>query len=158
MIISSKHDVWLKTVLWLGNGTVERGENRAVDDGRSAHCDGLAVHRRWQVRRKQDARSALRSSSNPRIVNILERISSDGITDSWRDPTSCRYGAQVWKLSLARRSGRCAKSGLDIHRGDAVYRSLVRGDNTPMNAGEMILGWVVAKCCSPFTTAQEATG
>src|ERR1700761_6161233 len=55
-------------------------------------------------------------------VEILERISVSSALVSWRDPTRCSYGFQMWHRTLSRRSGICALSGCEIRRGDSVYQ------------------------------------
>ena len=70
-------------------------------------------------------------------IRIVERPTVGRVTLSWRDPLGCSYGNQEWYLSCARRSGICALSGLEIRRGDAVYRP--RPTRPPaLNADAMI--------------------
>jgi hypothetical protein len=55
-------------------------------------------------------------------VRVLERATATRVTLAWRDPSRCSYGDQEWYLTSARRSGVCAISGLQIRRGESVYR------------------------------------
>jgi hypothetical protein len=103
------------------------------------------IRRRWHGRRGAErslGRTVVRSI---RKVDILDWNEGKSITVSWRDPTSCRYGAQIWIFGKARRGGLCAKSGRQITMGDAIYRPRVRGISLPRNAGEMILASIVSE-------------
>jgi hypothetical protein len=79
------------------------------------------------------------SQTNSFSLTVLERMANSRICLSWHDPTLCNYEEQIWKPALARHSGRCALSGADIRRGDAVYRPQTRGRTPPANSEEMIL-------------------
>lgn len=78
-------------------------------------------------------------------VTVLERLAGSLVALSWRDPTLCNYEEQVWSSALARRSGRCALSGLHISRGDTVYKPRTRGGRTPLNGDAMILASALQK-------------
>jgi hypothetical protein len=75
-------------------------------------------------------------------VKVVDRPSATTATIAWSDPTSCCYGDQIWRSSVARREGVCAVSGRQIHPGDAVYkpRTCIPA---PANAHAMILSAVV---------------
>jgi hypothetical protein len=72
------------------------------------------------------------------LVRVVDRLGIVTISVVWRDPTSCCYGAQIWRASVAARSGQCALTGVPIKPGDAVYRPST-GRALPANAGAMIL-------------------
>jgi hypothetical protein len=76
------------------------------------------------------------SGANARIT-LLDRLSADKVILSWRDPTACSYGYQVWCRGVSRRAGRCALSGTTIRRGDEVFRPGLRGEK-PLNGLAMI--------------------
>ncbi|MFM0226979.1 DUF3331 domain-containing protein [Paraburkholderia dipogonis] len=78
-------------------------------------------------------------------VTVLEYMSNSRVCLSWHDPTLCNYEEQIWTPTLARRSGRCALSGAQIRRGDAVYRPQTRGRTPPANGNAMILASVLAQ-------------
>jgi len=80
------------------------------------------------------------------LIKILERRSPTSVTVCWCDATSGRYGDQLWALGVSPRQAICALSGLQIRRGDAVYRPHSPGRSRPSNAGLSILASVV----SPF--------
>ena len=89
---------------------------------------------------------ALRDQSGPGsvVANIIERTSPGTVTVDWYDPTSCRYGDQIWRTSVARKSGVCALSGMRIHAGDAIFvPTSMRRSRPALNAGAMILCSVV---------------
>jgi hypothetical protein len=75
--------------------------------------------------------------SNAANVEVLERISSSTALVSWRDPTRCSYGWQMWRRGVSRRLGTCALSGNEIRPGDRVYQP--RMHPRPANASAMIL-------------------
>jgi hypothetical protein len=74
-------------------------------------------------------------------VRVLDRPSSTTATIVWSDPTSCYYGDQVWRRSVARQSGVCAATGLPIRAGDDVYKP--RCKPMPANGNAVILASVV---------------
>jgi hypothetical protein len=71
-------------------------------------------------------------------VAVLERTSASSALVSWRDPTRCSYGFQMWHRSL---------SGSEIHRGDSVYQPRTRP--RPLNASAMILSAHIESACPP---------
>jgi hypothetical protein len=75
-------------------------------------------------------------------IRILERNKHVSATVAWSDPTSCCYGAQLWRRSIAKKAGVCALSRQVIATGDAVYRPrLVQP--APRNIEAMILATVM---------------
>jgi Domain of unknown function (DUF3331) len=83
--------------------------------------------------------------SHAACVAVLERTSASSALVSWRDPTRCSYGFQMWHRSVSRRSGICALSGSEIHRGDSVYQPRTRP--RPLNASAMILAAHIESAC-----------
>ena len=75
-------------------------------------------------------------------LDIVEKYSNSTIAVCWRDATSGCYGEQLWKVGTARAGSICALSGLQIRRGDAVFRPLTRGYK-PANNDSMILACAV---------------
>jgi hypothetical protein len=75
-------------------------------------------------------------------IRVLERKKQVSATVAWSDSTSCCYGAQVWRRSVARKAGVCALSGYAIATGDAVYRPR-RVQPAPRNVEAMILATVM---------------
>ncbi|MFM0367545.1 DUF3331 domain-containing protein [Paraburkholderia sediminicola] len=75
-------------------------------------------------------------------VRVLGRNKQTSATVVWSDPTSCFYGEQQWRRSIAKKAGVCALSGHVIATGDAVYRPrLVQP--APRNIEAMILATVM---------------
>jgi hypothetical protein len=72
------------------------------------------------------------------LVSLVERTTSSTVTIAWRDPTSCFYGAQIWRVANAKVSGICALSGVRIRRGDRIFHPQ-RTKPIPVNARAMIL-------------------
>ncbi|WP_322062399.1 DUF3331 domain-containing protein [Paraburkholderia sp. J63] len=68
-------------------------------------------------------------------ITILES-SREHLLIRWVDSRRCHYGEQRWRLSMARRRGYCAISGLSIHRGQPVFRPI--GRPPPVNYLAMI--------------------
>lgn len=83
-------------------------------------------------------RDIARADTGCARIEILERVTDSAAILSWSDPTGGSYGHQVWHKSLAKGEGRCALSGTQIHRGDAIFRPIARG-HRPRNALAMIL-------------------
>jgi hypothetical protein len=79
-------------------------------------------------------------------VRVLDRPSSTTATIAWSDPTSCYYGDQIWRASVARQSGVCATSGQPVRVGDEVYKP--RCKPMPVNGGAAILFSVVDRTIS----------
>jgi Domain of unknown function (DUF3331) len=71
-------------------------------------------------------------------IEILDRPTKSTIVLSWRDPTGCRYGYQMWRKAIAKRPGMCAMSGASIRRGDMIFQPGMNGGK-PANASAMIL-------------------
>ena len=71
-------------------------------------------------------------------VSVIERPSLSTVTIAWRDPTSCFYGAQIWRVATARVAGTCVLSGQRIRRGDRIFHPQ-RSKPAPVNARAMIL-------------------
>ncbi|ACD16098.1 DUF3331 domain-containing protein [Paraburkholderia phytofirmans] len=71
-------------------------------------------------------------------VSLIERTTALTVTIAWRDPTSCFYGAQVWRIANAKVSGTCVLSGQRIRRGDRIFHPQ-RSKPAPVNARAMIL-------------------
>jgi hypothetical protein len=89
------------------------------------------------------ASPAERSGPEPAArIEIVERCSPTDIVVYWRDPTSGRYGEQLWRQTTARRRNICALSGAEIRRGDPVYRPFARG-YVPANANWVVLASAV---------------
>jgi hypothetical protein len=74
-------------------------------------------------------------------VTLLDRPSHTSALVSWKDPTRCSYGYQLWCLSVAKRHGFCSMSGHQIKKGDSVYRP--RAFPRPVNATAMILSSII---------------
>jgi hypothetical protein len=83
------------------------------------------------------------------FVSIIDRPSARTATISWRDPTGCCYGDQVWRAGVSRGQGICAMTGQTILRGDAVFKPCARHP-LPMNIGAMILAAVVHDTAESF--------
>ncbi|WP_081079036.1 DUF3331 domain-containing protein [Burkholderia cepacia] len=117
--------IWTHTVGMLdgGNRRSDHSSSSATVGGQSRHPDG--------------------ASSAP-TVRILGRKSDSTIYVSWRDPTACHYGDQMWKLRIAKVPGTCALSHCTIHVGDLVYRPIhARLQSKPVNRHFMILASAV---------------
>lgn len=71
-------------------------------------------------------------------IEILDRPSPVSAVLSWRDPTGCTYGYQIWQKGSAKRMGTCALSGTLIKRGDAIFRPRT-ASGMALNASAMIL-------------------
>lgn len=81
------------------------------------------------------------------VVTVIDRPAPGTATVTWCDATSCRYGDQLWRVSVARKPGVCALSGNLISPGDAVYRPRASRP-LPINASAMILASLVEAASS----------
>ncbi|XUW93868.1 DUF3331 domain-containing protein (plasmid) [Burkholderia sp. M6-3] len=72
-------------------------------------------------------------------VRAIEPHGKSSLLVFWCDPTCCHYVDQLWINVMARKSGRCALTGLPIRRGDLIYKPQCRGLRVPANWHEMIL-------------------
>jgi Domain of unknown function (DUF3331) len=81
-------------------------------------------------------------------VRVLDRPSPSTVTVAWLDPTSCRYGNQVWRLGVAHGAGTCAISAWQIRPGASVYKPRACRP-MPANADAMILASVVDDALEP---------
>ena len=86
--------------------------------------------------RKADTENTRCFATGCRIL-LLERPTADLLVVDWSDARRGHCGSQEWRIVTARKAGRCAFSGTEIHRGDAVFKPK-RGQTT-FNADEMIL-------------------
>lgn len=75
-------------------------------------------------------------------LHIIEKYSNSTIAVYWCDATAGCYGEQLWRVVTARAGSTCALSGLQIRRGDAVFRPAARG-RKPANGDSMILASAV---------------
>ncbi|MBT2794278.1 DUF3331 domain-containing protein [Paraburkholderia strydomiana] len=85
-------------------------------------------------------------------VSLIERTTSLTVTIAWRDPTSCFYGAQIWRVTNAKVSGICALSGQRVRRGDRIFRPKCSRP-APVNARAMILESAL-NAIEPLRTSQ----
>ncbi|WP_421375928.1 DUF3331 domain-containing protein [Paraburkholderia sp. DD10] len=81
----------------------------------------------------------------PKTISIVERISENVVTISWRDSLTGCYQEQRWLRRSSRKPGRCSLSGARIVRGSLVYAPAERTLPKPCNAGAMILATVLEK-------------
>jgi hypothetical protein len=72
-----------------------------------------------------------------RRISLLERPKADLLVVDWSDARRGHCGEQHWRIVRASASGRCAFSGTEIHKGDAVFKP--RRSQATLNADEMIL-------------------
>jgi hypothetical protein len=93
--------------------------------------------------RHRPARADFRHEAYTRCaIQVLERQGRTVATVAWSDSTACRYGEQLWRRCIARKTGRCALSGQVIAKGDAVYRPRI-AQPAPRNIDAMILASVM---------------
>ncbi|REG49038.1 uncharacterized protein DUF3331 [Paraburkholderia sp. BL6669N2] len=117
-------DPWRQTVLMLSRGPEHSESSGAFPEKNS----------RSSIR----APTSGTSRSLYVFVSFLERSTPSSVTLAWRDPTSCFYGEQIWRVADARVAGICALSGQLIVRGDRIYHPR-QSKPQPANAGAMIL-------------------
>ena len=70
-------------------------------------------------------------------ILLLERPRADLLVVDWSDACRGHCGAQDWRIVTARAAGRCALSGTEIRKGDAVFKP--KRGQAKLNADEMIL-------------------
>jgi Domain of unknown function (DUF3331) len=70
-------------------------------------------------------------------ISLLERPKADLLVVEWSDARRGHCGAQDWRIVTARAGGRCAFSGTEIRKGDAVFKP--KRSQATLNADEMIL-------------------
>ncbi|MGV7241131.1 DUF3331 domain-containing protein [Caballeronia sp. M23-90] len=117
---------WAQTICLLGIYSIRpenrrgrrRGSSFAMEPGHDVHHSGSVS------------------------VRLIELPSATTAIIAWSDPTSCCYGAQVWRQGVAPRTGVCAATGRPIFRGDVVYRPRA-GQPAPANSKAMILSTVL---------------
>ena len=128
------HHAWQQTLAMLALISSPRFDDRKdpsrLPGGRSV----------WQLR---SSRVVPRSPASA-LIKILERLSPTSVTVCWCDATSGRYGEQLWTLGVSPCQAICALSGLQIRRGDAVYRPRSLARSRPSNGGLSILASVVS--------------
>jgi hypothetical protein len=133
-------DPWVQTIQLLSS------EPRYPDAG----DDPAPVEKREPSYGRHVTSSA---SCSPHLrVSLVERTTSSTVTIAWRDPTSCFYGAQIWRAASAKVSGICALSGQRIRRGDRIFHPH-RTKPTPVNARAMILESAL-NAIEPLQTSQ----
>ena len=86
--------------------------------------------------RKDKAENTQCSATGVRIL-LLERPKVDLLVVDWSDARRGHCGSQHWRIVRARASGRCAFSGAEIHKGDAVFKP--KRSQATLNPGDMIL-------------------
>src|ERR1700722_19027002 len=70
-------------------------------------------------------------------ILLLERPKADLLVVDWSDACRGHCGAQDWRIVTARAAERCALSGTEIRKGDAVFKP--KRGQAKLNADEMIL-------------------
>jgi hypothetical protein len=85
---------------------------------------------------KEKAENTQCSAIGARIL-LLERPKADLLVVDWSDACRGHCGSQHWRIVRARASGRCAFSGAEIHKGDAVFKP--KRSEATLNSGDMIL-------------------
>lgn len=124
-MLLSHVDPWIQTIRLLSSGL----------PCQNAGADTAPVPRRGTSYGFQ----TLSGTDLPHLkVSLIERTTSLTVTIAWRDPTSCFYGAQVWRAANAKVSGVCVLSGQRIRRGDRIFHPQ-RSKPAPVNARAMIL-------------------
>ncbi|MGF6781351.1 DUF3331 domain-containing protein [Paraburkholderia sp. GAS334] len=118
-MLVSQVDPWVQTIRLLSSGS------RCADA--RADTTPVAKHRTSSISRSPHLK-----------VSLIERTTSLTVTIAWWDPTSCFYGAQIWRVASAKVSGICALSGQRIRRGDRIFHPQ-RSKAAPVNARAMIL-------------------
>ena len=86
--------------------------------------------------RKADTENTRCFATVCRIL-LLERPKADLLVVDWSDARLGHCGGQEWRIVTARTAGRCAFSGTEIHKGDAVFKP--KRSQATLNADEMIL-------------------
>jgi Domain of unknown function (DUF3331) len=127
-------DPWLQTVGWLIAPErqaikVREPVSRRMHDNGETSCADVAI-------------------------SIIDRPTASTATVIWCDPRSCRYGNQVWRSGIARRSGVCALTGRCIERGDVIYRPRTCHPS-PLNAHAMILAMCVENLAPTSLALQQ---
>jgi hypothetical protein len=139
-MLVSQVDPWVQTIRLLSPGSRRPGAG--------AHT--MPVAKRGTFHGCEATSSTSRS---PHLkVSLIERTTSSTVTIAWRDPTSCFYGAQIWRLASAKVSGICALSGQRIRHGDRIFHPL-RSKPVPVNARAMILESAL-NAIEPLQTSQ----
>src|SRR5258708_1135997 len=125
-MLVSRVDPWVQTIRLLSSGL------RCPDAG----ADTTPVAKRGTC---YGCEATASTSHLPHLkVSLIERTTSFTVSIAWRDPTSCFYGAQIWRVASAEVSGICALSGQRIRRGDRIFHPQ-RSKPAPVNARAMIL-------------------
>ena len=119
-------DPWSQTVILLGV--------------LSGFCENTTYDRSKRV--GSTSTRAQRNDWSSVSIRVTGRPTSTTATVTWCDVSSCFYGDQLWRFSVARTSGVCAFSGRAIACGEAVYHPRT-GNRRPLNAGAMILASVI---------------
>ncbi|WP_250475052.1 DUF3331 domain-containing protein [Caballeronia sp. GAFFF1] len=83
---------------------------------------------------------ALQHTGQTATIKILD-LAERAVIVSWHDSTSCHYDYQKWFKAKARKTGICALSGREIHRGAYVFRPSQA--HRPVNSESMILASAV---------------
>jgi hypothetical protein len=116
-------NTWTYIVSSLSGGRAEGGQAERVTRRQRAECGS---------RQLPDCEGCY-------SVVALERTDDYALLISWSDATRGHYAYQRWVIGTSRGRGRCALSGGEIRRGDAIYRPQWRGPWCPANGADMIL-------------------
>ena len=139
-MLVSRVDPWIQTIRLLSS------ELRCPDAG----ADTTPVAKRGT---SYGCEATSSTSHLPHLkVSLIERTTSFTVSIAWRDPTSCFYGAQIWRVASAKVSGICALSGQRIRRGDRIFHPQL-SKPAPVNARAMILESAL-NAIEPLQTSQ----
>jgi hypothetical protein len=76
------------------------------------------------------------------MIRLLGRPSPDCVSLAWGHPCCGRYGDQIWRKVVARRSAVCALSGRPIRKGMRIYK-LFQTFGNQRNRNEVLLAQLV---------------
>ncbi|WP_206996475.1 DUF3331 domain-containing protein [Trinickia mobilis] len=122
-----------------------------------AACDGEGDDAAGRMRRRPT--SPCDRSSDDRYgmnatIEILERPSSASAVLSWRDPTGCSYGYQLWHKGIAKQMGTCVLSGTPIRRGDAIFRPCMKSGGTSNRSAMILAAYIDRPQLAPRRTSR----
>jgi hypothetical protein len=102
----------------------------------SSPCTARSTRKPAMLARCSPAPNALTPTAS---IRHIEWQTMHTIRVSWSDATLGQCHDQTWRAGLARTEGVCALTGVPVRRGDAVFRPLALGHDSPINAPHMIL-------------------
>jgi hypothetical protein len=96
------------------------------------------------------SKAAVQVTCGNMAVQTVERQNDRAMLISWSDATRGHFAEQRWVSGKSRCRGRCAMTGVEIRRGDPVYKPQRRGPKCTAIGSGMILAAALERMAGAY--------